>query len=340
MAVSASRAPVATASATFASAARRRARSAALMVACRSACADDASESARPLIARSRSSTVRTSSRASISVLRAADALSVSACLVAADTLDGLEVRGESSFVRQPRLLRPVVLLAGLLGDPPLNVGELAPALLGRTVCRRYRRDQPPGLVLSRPRRPGQRPEPPGDLRRGGVDLLHRGLGLRDRLPGALLVLDRLAQLPLSPLRRDLGLGQLVSGRLRRRPQPKQALPARRPAPGPVRPDQVTLGRHDRDGRIGSHQLKPGSQIRRHQNAAQQPLHRRSQLARRLNKIYSSYNALRALSARSPQASPTLGTRRPASSPIYSPQASPVRGTRADPRANHHLRPT
>ncbi len=66
---------------------------------------------------------------------------------------------------RTPRRSAPRCLPAGSCSSPPNGLPPRSPR-------------QPPGLVLRRARRPGERPEPPGDLRRGGVDLGHRGLRL------------------------------------------------------------------------------------------------------------------------------------------------------------------
>ena len=105
------------------------------------------------------------------------------------------------------------------------------------------------------------------------------------------LFLDRLGQLALGPLRGQLGVGELP--RSPAAPPPATRAGSARSAdaaPGPVRTEQITIGRHDRDGRISLHELKPGRQVRHHEHPGEQPLEGGSQLTRRLHKIKGRSN--------------------------------------------------
>ena len=123
-----------------------------------------------------------------------------------------------------------------------------------------------------------------------------------------LFFLGRLGELPLGPLRRVLGLGQLGGRLLGGGPQAEQALSVGGAAPGPVRAQQVTVGGHDRGRRIGSHQLKAGRQIGHDQNAGQQPVNRRREFGRRRDKITSRQNSL-SVPLRPGRAAPAAGCR-------------------------------
>jgi hypothetical protein len=98
-----------------------------------------------------------------------------------------------------------------------------------------------------------------------------------------ILFLRRVGQPALGALGGGSGLGELV-GRLRGRgPEPEQALPAGRAAPGPVRAQQITVGGDDRHRRVGPHQLQPSRQVGHDENSCEQPPDRGGQAPGRLH---------------------------------------------------------
>ena len=219
---------MATARATAAWAARRVRRCAAWARARRSASAVADSESARPSMARSRSSAVRTSSLASISAFLAVAQRSATS----------------SGRCRRParRGGRPRFGL-GQFGLEPLQLGQV---LLGRQPGRGDGGLDPARLVLGRPGRARQPAQLAGDLRRRGVGLMPAGQGLGHRLPGGLLGGRRRRQIPRRRRAGPLGPGQPGGRLVRRRPLLEQALlPRRRPGPSaPSRsPARVTACR-------------------------------------------------------------------------------------------------
>ena len=161
-----------------------------------------ASESARPLIARSRSSTVRTSSRASISAVAGGRGplRQFLALLV------GLQVLELGVARALPVVPRP----------PPRRARSSArrawPASFSALARGAYRGVQPLGLVRRGPRGAAEPAEPAGDLRRGRVRRPHPAAGLLKLLPGRLLRLGRLGEC----LRGGLS-GQLRGGQPRGR---------------------------------------------------------------------------------------------------------------------------
>ena len=261
-------APAATARATAPCAARCRRRMAARSLAARSAVADAASESARPLMARSRSSTVRTSRRASISASRAAPARRVEL----GPLLVGL-------LVLELRVAGPVLVGLGL-GQLGLQLGELGQVLLGAALRRADRGVEPLGLVGGRPRGPGQPPEPPGDLGRGGVGGAQPAADLLQHLPGLVLRLGRLGQGLGRRLARHLGRGQLGGRVIGGGAHVEQRLRPGRPAVRPVRADQVAVGGHA--AKIGIVPNEPGrlGQVRHHHDVGEQLADRARQLGR------------------------------------------------------------
>ena len=136
-------------------------------------------------------------------------------------------------------------LLVGLrLRELALQLGELGLVLLRAALGRAHGGVEPLGLVGGGPRGPRQPAEPPGDLRRGRVHGLHPAADLLELLPGGLLRLGRLGEGVRRRLAGQLGGRELRRGLVGGGPHVKQRLPARGPAPRPVRPDQVAVGGH------------------------------------------------------------------------------------------------
>ena len=239
----------------------------------RSAAAAAVRDSARPPIARSRSSAVLTSSLASISALRAAVQRSARSSRAA-------------SILRLVRLVEILQLLGlGELGAELLQPGQV---LLGRLPGRGDGAIEPRGLLARGAGRPGQPAKPAGDLGRGRVGLVPAGLRLRHRLPGVLLGLGRDRQLAGGLIAAQLGLGQARGRLVGGGPHLEQALRPGAAALRPVGPEQVTVPGHGLKTRIFPNEPACLLQVRGHHYVAQklgrglrQPVGRAHQLVSR-----------------------------------------------------------